>query len=96
MTVAHDEHESELVIEMMNAAKAVPTDGMSEQEVFARKTIVEALMVVLRNTPPNWARWEAAKALLTGLDWVSRAHRLGGRVRPELVEVDEQRTVENQ
>lgn len=89
MTVTHDEYESELVIEMMNAAKAVPTEGMTEQEIFARKTIIEALMVMLRNTPANWARWEAAKALLTGVDWVSRAHRLGAKFKPELTEADE-------
>jgi hypothetical protein len=84
VSVTHGEYESELVIEMMNAAHAISTEGMSEQEIFARRTVEEALLVMLRNTPANWARWEAAKALLTGLDWLSRAHRLGGRNKPAL------------
>lgn len=79
MTMNRDEYESAIVVEMMNASKIPTLDTVSEQEQFVRKAMMEALMVMMRNTPPNWARFEAMKAMHSAVDWMSRAHRLEKR-----------------
>ena len=79
MTMTQDEYESAMVVEMMRASSMPTLDSMTPQEQYVRKTMMEALMVMMRNTPANWARFEAVKHVLSAVDWMSRAQRLESR-----------------